>query len=100
MLVGVAFAAGWTPCVGPILGSILVYASASETMGEGIRLLIAYSLGLGVPFVLSAVLADEVLKRMTRLTKYIKPISVVCGIILVVMGILLIADPLHLLRKM
>lgn len=99
MLVGVAFAAGWTPCVGPILGSILVYASASETIGEGIRLLTAYSLGLGVPFLLSAVLADAVLKRMTRLTKYIRPISVACGIILVAMGFLLITDPLHLIRE-
>lgn len=99
MLVGVAFASGWTPCVGPILGSILVYASASETMGEGIWLLVAYSLGLGVPFLLSAILADEILKRMKKLTSYIRPISVVCGIILVVMGIFLIADPLHLLRK-
>jgi cytochrome c-type biogenesis protein len=100
MLVGVAFAAGWTPCVGPILGSILVYASASETMGEGVRLLVAYSLGLGVPFLLSAILANEILKRMTKLTKYIRPVSVVCGLILVVMGIFLIADPFHLLRAM
>ena len=99
MLVGVAFASGWTPCVGPILGSILVCASASETVGEGIWLLVAYSLGLGVPFVISAVLADEILKRMTRLTNYIRPVSMACGVILVVMGILLITDQLHLIRK-
>jgi cytochrome c-type biogenesis protein len=99
MIVGVAFASGWTPCVGPILGSILVCASAAETLKAGIWLLIAYSLGLGVPFLLSAILADEVLSRMARLRNYIRPVSVACGIILVVMGILLIADPLHLLRK-
>jgi len=99
MIVGVAFASGWTPCVGPILGSILVCASAAETMRAGIWLLVAYSLGLGVPFLLSAILADAVLSRMARLTKYIRPVSVACGVILVAMGVLLIADPLHLLRK-
>jgi len=99
MIVGVAFASGWTPCVGPILGSILVCASAAETLRAGIWLLIAYSLGLGVPFLLSAILADRVLGRIATLKNYIRPVSVVCGAILVVMGALLIADPLHLLRK-
>lgn len=99
MIVGVAFASGWTPCVGPILGSILVCASAAETLKEGVWLLIAYSVGLGVPFLLSAILADRIINRMARLRNFIKPVSAVCGVILVTMGTLLIADPLRLLRK-
>jgi cytochrome c-type biogenesis protein len=99
LLIGAAFAAGWTPCVGPILGSILVYAGASETLRTGMFMLVFYSLGLAVPFFLSALLVNVVLKRIGKLSKYIRYFSIACGILLICMGILLITDPFHLLRK-
>ncbi len=99
VLVGAAFAAGWTPCVGPILGSILVYAGASETLRFGILMLIFYSLGLGFPLLLSALLIQAVLKRFSGMTKYLRLFSIVCGIVLILMGILLVVDPFHILRE-
>ncbi|MCX6355971.1 MAG: cytochrome c biogenesis protein CcdA [Candidatus Aureabacteria bacterium] len=97
VLVGAAFAAGWTPCVGPILGSILVYASASETLAAGIVLLVLYSLGLAVPIFASALLIDRMVARLGSLARFVKIFSVVCGIVLIVMGVLLIADPFRML---
>lgn len=99
LLVGSAFAAGWSPCVGPILGSILVYAGAAETVGFGIWLLVCYSAGLALPFLITAFLVSTVLARMSHLTRYLKVARVVSGIVLIVMGILLITDPFHLLRQ-
>jgi len=93
ILVGAAFAAGWTPCVGPILGSILVYASTAETLSSGIALLSVYSLGLGAPILLSALLIDRVLARMVGLRRFIRIFSAVCGIVLILMGIILISYP-------
>jgi len=92
IIVGAAFAAGWTPCVGPILGSILVYAGTRETVSLGIRLLIVYSLGLGVPFILSALLIDIFLKRLNRISRYVRIVSVFCGIFLLLIGVLLFTD--------
>jgi cytochrome c-type biogenesis protein len=99
LLVGAAFAAGWTPCVGPILGSILVYAGTSETLRFGIWLLIFYSLGLGLPLFVAALLVDMVLSRFQKVTRYIRVFSIVCGILLICMGVLLIADPFRMLSE-
>ncbi|MBW1644922.1 MAG: cytochrome c biogenesis protein CcdA [Deltaproteobacteria bacterium] len=89
VLVGVAFAAGWTPCIGPILASILLYASTSQNMAGGIILLLAYSLGLGVPFLVSALAFNSFLAYFAKLNRYLRIISIVSGIFLIIIGVML-----------
>ncbi len=89
VLVGVAFAAGWTPCIGPILASILLYASTSQKMMDGIVLLVSYSLGLGVPFLVSALAFNSFLAYFARLNRYLRVISIISGIFLIIIGIML-----------
>lgn len=88
-VVGVAFAAGWTPCIGPILASILVMAASSGQVGEGVGLLSVYSLGLGLPFLLSGLLFHQFLSAFKRLRKYIRQIEIGTGIMLMVVGVML-----------
>jgi cytochrome c-type biogenesis protein len=87
-LVGSAFGAGWTPCVGPILGSILLVASTSESVASGVGLLTLYSLGLGIPLFLAALSLGTFLSHAKRLKRYMKPVSVVSGVFLVVLGVM------------
>lgn len=89
LLVGAAFAAAWTPCVGPILGSILIYASSTASIKAGIKLLIAFSLGLGLPFFLSALLINSLLVYIKKIEKYIRWVTVAAGVILIIFGFLL-----------
>ncbi len=88
-LVGVTFAAGWTPCIGPILGSILVYASTQGSMSKGIILLFAYSLGLGIPFFLSSLIINSFFIYFQKFRKWIRPLTIFSGVLLIVIGILL-----------
>jgi cytochrome c-type biogenesis protein len=90
--VGMAFAAGWTPCIGPILGSILMYAGAKGSVSYGVKLLGVYSLGLAIPFVLSALGINLFLSYSRRLLKYMKIIKIISGLLLVGFGILLLTD--------
>ena len=92
VFVGIAFGAGWTPCVGPILGAILTYASAQADVGRGLALLLAYSMGLAVPFVIAAVAVERFLETMTRLRPYLTRISQVSGALLVIVGVLMMLD--------
>jgi cytochrome c-type biogenesis protein len=88
VLMGVIFAAGWTPCIGPIYGSILtIAASGSDTGGAG-SLMVAYSLGLGIPFLLTALLLDSATSIMRRLKQHVHKIEVASGAFLIVIGIL------------
>jgi cytochrome c-type biogenesis protein len=87
-LVGVTFAIGWTPCVGPILGAILSLAGTAETVQRGVGLLVAYSAGLGVPFLLSAVALGSFLKFFKRYRPFIPIVERGAGVLLVVVGIL------------
>ncbi len=96
ILVGIAFAAGWTPCIGPILASILLYASTSENVGGGIILLVAYSLGLGLPFLISALAFNTFLAYFSRFNRYLRMVSIVSGVFLVIVGLLLIFDCLSI----
>ena len=89
LLVGVAFGAGWTPCVGPVLASILLYAGLSATMGRGMLLLAVYALGLGLPFWLAAVGLNWYLAGAPRLARWLRPIELVAGALLVTVGVLL-----------
>lgn len=91
-LLGVAFAAGWTPCIGPILGGVIALATTTGSVGEGTVLLLAYSLGLGVPFVLVALGADAVSRRLGWLQRHHDTVSTVAGLLLLAMGFLMITN--------
>jgi cytochrome c-type biogenesis protein len=90
VLVGAAFGAGWTPCIGPILGSILAYTASTAELGRGLALLGAYSLGLAVPFVLSAIAVERFLALFQRIRPYLGIVSKLSGGMLVVAGVLMI----------
>jgi len=87
-LVGVAFSAGWTPCIGPILASILMVAATEETLYHGIFLLLAYSMGLAIPFFLSALAMHRFLVTFNRFKKYIRLFEIGTGIFLIIIGIM------------
>ena len=89
VLVGVAFGAGWTPCVGPVLASILLYAGTTATMGTGMLLLGAYAIGLGIPFFVAAVALNWYVAGARRLTRWLRPVEVVAGTLLIAVGVLL-----------
>ncbi len=90
ILAGVAFGAGWTPCVGPVLASILLYAGMQATMLRGMLLLSAYSLGLAVPFFASAVAFNWTLTRLKPLRRWLGPLERATGAFLVLLGVLLL----------
>ena len=94
-VIGLAFGFGWTPCIGPILGSILALASIEETLGRAILLLILYSLGLAIPFVLSGYLIQKFLLFSKNFKKNINFISKSGGIILLITGILILTNQLQ-----
>jgi cytochrome c-type biogenesis protein len=87
-LVGVAFSAGWTPCIGPILASILMIAATEETLDHGIFLLLAYSMGLAIPFLLSALALHRFLVAFNRFKKHIRLLEIATGIFLIVIGVM------------
>jgi cytochrome c-type biogenesis protein len=93
-LIGTAFAAGWTPCVGPVLGAILAYASTTDSMKDGVILLATYSAGLGLPFLLTAFGVDRFLTYFKQFRVYLGGVSMVSGGVLVLVGAMLYADSL------
>lgn len=97
-LVGVAFATGWTPCVGPILGAILFLAGTGETAGTGVLLLGAYSLGLGIPFFGSALALQGFLGFYERFRTYLRAVEVAAGLFLVFVGVLLYTNYMAILN--
>ena len=97
ILIGMAFAFGWTPCIGPILGSILVLASTEESLSQGILLLSFYSIGLAVPFILSGYLIQKFLLFSKNFKKNVNKVSKIGGIILLITGILIITNQLQAL---
>jgi len=98
-VVGLAFAFGWTPCIGPILGAILLYASQQATVTEGVLLLSAYSLGLGIPFVLSGLAINEFFAAFGRIRRHMKAVEYVSGALLVGVGLLLLTNRLAVLAQ-
>jgi len=92
LFVGVAFAAGWTPCIGPILSTILIYASTSKSFTTGILLLTYYSIGLGIPFFLSSLAFNSFLSAFDKIKRYMRVINVVSGLFLIGIGILFLTD--------
>ena len=97
ILIGMAFAFGWTPCIGPILGSILVLAATEESINKGVLLLIFYSLGLAIPFILSGYLIQKFLIFSKNFKKNINLVSKIGGIILLITGILILTNQLQIL---
>ena len=92
VLVGITFAAGWTPCIGPILASILIYASTAKTVGTGILLLSVYSLGLAVPFFLASLALNSFLVASRGMRRHLRTIEIASGIMLILFGLLLVSD--------
>ena len=89
-IVGIVFAMGWTPCAGPILASIVTYAGTAETVRKGVFLLGSYSLGLGIPFLVSGLAVNLFLRGFRKIRKYSRLISVVTGGLLILFGILIL----------
>ena len=96
-IIGLAFGFGWTPCIGPILGSILALASTEDTISRAIILLSFYSLGLAIPFVLSGYGISKFLEFSKNFKKNIRRISISGGIILLITGILIITNKLQII---
>lgn len=92
ILFGMVFSFGWTPCLGAFLGSALVLAGSSESVLQGIFLLLLYSLGLGIPFILSAILFDKIKGVFNLLKRHTKTISTISGLLLITSGILVFLD--------
>jgi cytochrome c-type biogenesis protein len=88
--VGMAFGAGWTPCIGPILGAILTYGMTQDTMWAGVGLLSVYSLGLAIPFLLASLALDRFLQTFQKFKKWIPVMEKASGALLIVLGILLL----------
>ena len=97
IIIGMAFAFGWTPCIGPILGSILVLAATEQNINKGIFLLVSYSLGLALPFILSGYLIQKFLIFSKNFKKNINLVSKIGGIILLITGILILTNQLQAL---
>ena len=97
IIIGMAFAFGWTPCIGPILGSILVLAATEDSINKGILLLTSYSLGLALPFILSGYLIQKFLIFSKNFKKNINLVSKIGGIILLITGILILTNQLQAL---
>ena len=88
--VGAAFGAGWTPCIGPILGSILGLASTQDTVWAGVSLLSVYSLGLAIPFLISALALDLFLSAFSRFRRFLPAVEKGAGVMLIILGLLLV----------
>jgi len=99
-LIGSAFSLAWTPCVGPILASILALAMATETAPYGASLMAVYSLGLGIPFLVIAVALDSVLPLLKRMNRYSVLIYMVSGLLLIGIGILMFTNQLNILSSL
>ncbi len=95
--VGMAFGAGWSPCIGPLLGSILIVASNQETVINGMGLLAVYALGLAIPFLLLSLFVNSLLTFVRRASWSLKYINVTAGVLLMILGVLLVTNKLNLI---
>ncbi|MBT3175879.1 MAG: cytochrome c biogenesis protein CcdA [Desulfobacula sp.] len=96
-VIGMAFGAGWSPCIGPLLGSILIVAGNQDTVLEGVILLAVYSAGLAIPFIAISIFINSILEFMKRATRFIGVLNKISGILLILIGLLLIFDKLTFL---
>lgn len=98
-LLGFAFSFGWTPCVGPILATVLGLSSSGGQAAIGATMMLIYTVGLAIPFVIVSVFTDFLMKRIRKLNKYILKIKLVGGILIIIMGLVLMADSLNIISK-
>jgi cytochrome c-type biogenesis protein len=96
-LIGMAFGAGWSPCIGPLLGSILIIAGSQETVRTGVLLLAVYSAGLALPFILISIFINFLLVFIKKAVRFIRYINAVAGVLLIIIGLLLLTDKLFLI---
>ena len=94
-VLGMAFAFGWTPCIGPVLGAVLGLAATRATLGSGVLLLVAYSLGLGVPFLVTGLAFGRLTEVMARVRRRLGVVNALAGVLLVAFGVLLVTGELH-----
>jgi len=99
VFVGMAFAAGWTPCIGPILGAVLTYTASSADLNRGLVLLFAYSLGLAVPFVIAALMVDRFISVFQRYRGALVWTTRAAGVLLLFVGVLMLTDMMRLLSQ-
>jgi len=94
-VMGLAFAFGWTPCIGPVLATVLTLAANEGSLGAGVRLLFVYSLGLGVPFILAAAAIGPFIAFLQRFRKHLRHVEMVMGLLLVATGVLMLTGSLN-----
>lgn len=99
LIMGMAFALGWTPCIGPILSSILIYATSMDSIYKGVLLLVMYSIGLSVPFILTAMALESFTEQFKRFSKHLPIISKISGILMIIMGIIIFTNKLAILSQ-
>jgi cytochrome c-type biogenesis protein len=92
MVVGVSFAFGWTPCIGPILSAILIVAAEQQSVNQGILLLSIYSLGLAIPFLLTAIAINQFFIAFKKIRRHYHTIEIVSGLLMIVIGLLIFFD--------
>ena len=97
LLVGMAFGAGWSPCVGPFLGAILTLAAGEGSVANGMALLSVYSLGMALPFIILSVFINYMLAFIKKATKWIRLITVTSGVLLIVIGLLLVFNKMNVI---
>lgn len=100
LVIGMTFAAGWTPCVGPLLGAILTLAFNAQSLGTALLLLIAYSAGLALPFLAVALLLTAAAEQLRNWNRYLNVVSLVSGVFLIVVGLLLVTDTFQRLNTL
>ncbi|MCS7228967.1 MAG: cytochrome c biogenesis protein CcdA [Candidatus Kryptonium sp.] len=98
-LIGFAFGFGWTPCIGPVLATILVLASQQETIKQGIMLLTVYSLGLGIPFIITSLSVNFFFKWFSKVRKYLNVVEIISGVILIILGVLIFTNSLGVISS-
>jgi cytochrome c-type biogenesis protein len=94
-VMGLAFAFGWTPCIGPVLATVLTLAASEASLGAGVRLLFVYSLGLGIPFILAAVAIGPFLGFLQRFRHHLRRVEMAMGVVLVATGVLILTGSLN-----
>ncbi|MFZ2095006.1 MAG: cytochrome c biogenesis protein CcdA [Anaerolineales bacterium] len=99
LAMGVFFAAGWSPCIGATLGAILTLGFSSETVGQAMYLSFAYSIGLGIPFLLLAFAVDQSIPLVRRLRKYMRTFQIVSGLLIIVIGFLMITAQMTVIAR-
>jgi cytochrome c-type biogenesis protein len=97
--VGLAFAFGWTPCIGPILAAILAVAAAQDTIAQGVLLLAVYSAGLGIPFLLTSLAVNQFFAAFAKIRRYYKAIEVTAGALMVAVGVLIFTNRFTLIAQ-